>query len=51
MEQALRWEESKKWQRTIEKMKSKLREKDEEIEKLEQTVKRLKATLDRWGNG
>ena len=47
MEEALRWEEGKKWQRTIDKMKSKIKEKDEEIEKLARTVERLKATLDR----
>ncbi|KAL8608881.1 hypothetical protein ACOMHN_056045 [Nucella lapillus] len=47
MEEALRWEEGKKWQRTIDKMKSKIKEKDEEIEKLSRTVERLKATLDR----
>ncbi|XP_070190390.1 centrosomal protein of 290 kDa-like [Littorina saxatilis] len=47
MEEALRWEESKKWQRTIDKMKSKIKEKDDEIEKLSRTVERLKATLDR----
>ena len=48
MEEALRWEESKKWQRTIDKMKSKIKEKDEEIEKLARTAERLKATLERW---
>ncbi|KAK7503000.1 hypothetical protein BaRGS_00005626, partial [Batillaria attramentaria] len=46
-EEALRWEESKKWQRTIDKMKNKIKEKDEEIEKLSRAVERLKATLDR----
>lgn len=48
IEETLRWEEGKKWQRTIEKMKMKIKEKDEEIEKLNLTVERLKSTLERY---
>ncbi|XP_005096015.2 centrosomal protein of 290 kDa [Aplysia californica] len=46
-EDTIRWEESKKWQRTIDKMKTKIKEKDAEIENLSRTVDRLKATLER----
>ncbi|CAL1542937.1 unnamed protein product [Lymnaea stagnalis] len=46
-EDTIRWEESKKWQRTIEKMKLKIKEKDVEIENLNGTINRLKATLER----
>ncbi|XP_055888045.1 centrosomal protein of 290 kDa-like [Biomphalaria glabrata] len=46
-EDTIRWEESKKWQRTIEKMKVKIKERDKEIETLNGTVNRLKALLER----
>ncbi|PVD27873.1 hypothetical protein C0Q70_10448 [Pomacea canaliculata] len=47
LEEALRWEEGKKWQRTIDKMKSKIKEKDDEIEKLSHSLERMKVTLER----
>ncbi|XP_059169831.1 centrosomal protein of 290 kDa-like [Physella acuta] len=46
-EDTIRWEESKKWQRTIEKMKMKIKEKDAEIEKLNATISRLQAVLEK----
>lgn len=42
-----RWEESKKWQKTVDKMKSKLREKDTEIERLLRGNELMKNALDR----
>ncbi|GFR72659.1 centrosomal protein of 290 kDa [Elysia marginata] len=46
-EDAIRWEESKKWQRTVEKMKNKIKEKESEISELNATINRLKALLER----
>ncbi|GFO27236.1 centrosomal protein of 290 kda-like, partial [Plakobranchus ocellatus] len=46
-EDAIRWEESKKWQRTVEKMKNKIKEKEAEISDLNGTINRLKALLER----
>ncbi|RUS86099.1 hypothetical protein EGW08_006119 [Elysia chlorotica] len=46
-EDAIRWEESKKWQRTIEKMKNKIKDKEAEISNLNATINRLKALLER----
>ncbi|KAH9503689.1 hypothetical protein Btru_067161 [Bulinus truncatus] len=46
-EDTIRWEESKKWQRTVEKMKLKIKERETEIENLNGTVNRLKSLLER----
>lgn len=43
----LKWEESKKWQKTVDKMKSKIKEKEMEIGKLEKGNKTLKDQTDR----
>ncbi|BFZ24638.1 hypothetical protein BsWGS_27677 [Bradybaena similaris] len=44
---SIRWEESKKWQRTMEKMKNKIKEKEMEIENLNGTVSRLNVVIER----
>ncbi|XP_041354243.1 centrosomal protein of 290 kDa-like [Gigantopelta aegis] len=44
---AVKWEESKKWQRTVDKMKTKMKEKDQEMEKLQKTLELTKAALER----
>ncbi|KAL3881749.1 hypothetical protein ACJMK2_028144 [Sinanodonta woodiana] len=46
-EELLKWEESKKWQKTVEKMRSKIKEKDAEIEKLQKSNQMMKDMLDR----
>lgn len=43
----MRWEESKKWQKTVEKMRSKIKERDAEIDKLQKSNKMLKDLVDR----
>ncbi|XP_053396760.1 centrosomal protein of 290 kDa-like [Mercenaria mercenaria] len=46
-EELLKWEESKKWQKTVEKMRSKIKERDAEIDKLQKSNKMLKDISDR----
>ncbi|XP_072045515.1 centrosomal protein of 290 kDa-like [Amphiura filiformis] len=42
-----RWEESKKWEKKVESLKNKLKDKDKEIEQLQKTNKMLKDALNR----
>ncbi|XP_063969717.1 centrosomal protein of 290 kDa-like [Lytechinus pictus] len=42
-----KWEESKKWEKRLESLKAKLREKDKEIEQLQKSNKMMKETLSR----
>ena len=46
-EELIKWEESKKWQKTVEKMRTKIKERDGEIEKLQRSNKMLKDMVDR----
>ncbi|KAL4233575.1 hypothetical protein ACF0H5_008256 [Mactra antiquata] len=46
-EELLKWEESKKWQKTVEKMRSKIKERDSEIDRLTKSNKMLKDTIER----
>ena len=45
----MKWEEKKKWQKTVEKMKTAVREKESEVERLEKYNRILKDQLDRSG--
>ena len=47
-EELLKWEESKKWQKTVEKMRTKIKERDSEIDKLQKSNKMLKDMVDRY---
>ena len=44
-----RWEESKKWQKKVETLRTKLTEKQRELEHAHRTVQSLKDTLTRSG--
>ena len=44
----MKWEESKKWQKTVEKMRTKIKERDSEIDKLQKSNKMLKDMVDRY---
>ncbi|XP_060063320.1 centrosomal protein of 290 kDa-like [Ylistrum balloti] len=46
-DEMIKWEESKKWQKTVEKMKGKVREKEAEVEKMQRTSQMLRDQLDR----
>lgn len=46
-EELLKWEESKKWQKTVEKMRTKIKERDAEIDRLQKSNKMLKDLNDR----
>ncbi|CAI9718032.1 Hypothetical predicted protein [Octopus vulgaris] len=43
----IKWEEKKKWEKTVEKMKVKIKDYESENERLQKEVKRLKIALDR----
>lgn len=43
----IKWEERKKWERTFEKMKTKLKETESEVVRHEKEVKHLKIALER----
>ena len=42
-----KWEESKRWEKKVESLKAKLREKDKEIEQLQKNNKMMKEALSR----
>ena len=42
-----RWEESKKWQKTVDKLKAKLKEKEQELERLNKSHELTKNALER----
>ena len=42
-----KWEEGKKWEKRVESLRNKLREKDKEIEQLQKSNKKLKEALNR----
>ena len=46
-EEMLKWEEGKKWQKTVEKMKSKIKDRDMEIDRLQKANKMLKDLVER----
>ncbi|XP_061195068.1 centrosomal protein of 290 kDa-like isoform X3 [Saccostrea echinata] len=46
-EELVKWEEKKKWQKTVEKMRMAVREKEAEVERLEKSNRILKDQLDR----
>ncbi len=46
-EEVIRWEESKKWQKRIESLKGKLKEKTEECEKAEKSIQMMKDIIAR----
>ena len=46
-ETVARWEESKKWQKTVERLKGRLRDKDTELEKVAKASEMLKHALER----
>lgn len=46
----IKWEESKKWQKTVEKMKLRLKDKEEENERILKANKVFKDQFDRYEN-
>lgn len=44
----MKWEESKKWQKTVEKMRSKIKERDAEIDRLQKNNKMMKEMVERY---
>ncbi|OWF51997.1 centrosomal protein of 290 kDa-like [Mizuhopecten yessoensis] len=46
-DEIIKWEESKKWQKTVEKMKGKVREREAEVEKMQRMSQMLRDQLDR----
>ncbi|XP_065052482.1 centrosomal protein of 290 kDa-like [Rhopilema esculentum] len=46
-EEVIRWEENKKWQKRMESLKSKLKEKTEELEKAEKNIQMMKDIISR----
>ena len=47
-EMVVRWEESKKWQKMVERLKGRLKDKEQEIEKLTKASELLKHGLERY---
>ncbi len=43
-----RWEESKKWQKMVDRLKSRIADKDQELEKLHKTLEMTKNVLERY---
>ena len=43
----VRWEESKKWQKMVDRLKARIKEKDQELEKLHKSLEMTKNVLDR----
>ncbi|KAH3726744.1 centrosomal protein of 290 kDa-like [Dreissena polymorpha] len=46
-EELIKWEESKKWQKTVEKMRGKIKERDGELDRLQKSNKMLKEMVER----
>ena len=44
-----RWEENKKWQKVVERQKTRLKEKEEEIQKTSKSNEMLTKALERYG--
>ena len=43
-----RWEESKKWQKMVERLKARVKDKDQELEKIHRSFELTKNALERY---